>query len=102
MLPLRVILVNLADVGMGCKACHYGWHPNAQEHHVLPDGQGQETTRQVFHALVKHFKLTLSFVKLPDSGQWFEDIRAEDWRVRISSLTDSLVMIFKGTRNRTE
>ena len=57
MLPLWVILVNLADVGMGCKACQYGWHPNVQEDHVLPDGQGQETTRQAFHALVEHFNV---------------------------------------------
>ena len=47
-------------------------------------------------------KQTLAFTKLPDSGKWLEDIRAEDWRVRISALTDLLVMVFKGTRNRTE
>ena len=40
-------------------------------------------------------------LKLPGSGKWLEEIRAEDWRVRISSLTDSLVLIFKETRNRT-
>ena len=48
-------------------------------------------------------KQTLAFAKLPDSGKWLEDIGAEDWRAKISALTDdSLVMIFKGTRNRTE
>ena len=47
-------------------------------------------------------KWILAFTKLPDSGIWLEDIRAEGWRVRISALIDSLVMIFKGARNRTE
>ena len=46
---------------MGCKACQYGCHPNAQEHHVLPDGQGQETMRQAFHALVRHFEVNPGF-----------------------------------------
>ena len=41
-------------------------------------------------------KWTLVFAKLLDSGKWLEDIRAEDWRVRIGALTDSLVMISKG------
>ena len=68
MLPLWVVLVNLADVGMGCKTCQYGWHPNAQEHHVLPDGQGQETTRQVFRALVGHFKADPGFCEI--AWQW--------------------------------
>ena len=44
-------------------------------------------------------KRILAFAKLPDSNKWLEDIRAEDC---ITTLTDSLVMIFKGTRNRTE
>ena len=53
-----------ADVGMDCKACQYGCHPNTQEHHVLPDGRGQDTMRQAFHALVGHFEADPGFCKV--------------------------------------
>lgn len=47
-------------------------------------------------------KQALTFAMLPDSGEWLEGIGADDWRDRISGLTDMQVMIFKETRAGTE
>ena len=40
-------------------------------------------------------KLALAFAKLPDCGKWLEDIGVNEWRAKISALTDTLVMILK-------
>ena len=47
-------------------------------------------------------KWILAFAKLPDSGDWLEDIRADNWRGKISALTDPVLTTFKDTRDGTE
>ena len=49
---------------------------------------------RLFMRLSNTLKRALAFAKLPDIGEWPEDISVDEWRAKISTLTDTLVMIF--------
>ena len=104
MLPLRVILVK-RTLAWAAKLINMNATRMPRSIMFSQMVKGKRPRVRPFMHWSDTLKRILAFAKLPDSGKWLEDIRAEDWRIRISALSDSLVyciMISKGSRNKTE
>ena len=101
MLPLRVVLVK-RTLAWAAKLVNMEATRLPRSIMFSQMVKGKRPRGRPFMRWSDTLKRTLAFAKLPDSGKWLEDIRTEDWRARISALTDSLVTIFKETRDRTE